>query len=65
MKHFVPPSRRGPLARGLAALMMGLLLVTPYAHAQQRNPLQKIGRTVLDEPYLEIDNSLCFEKRLG
>jgi len=49
MKHFVPPSRRGPLALGLAALMMGLLLATPYAHAQQRNPLQKIGHTVLDE----------------
>ncbi|MEW6384215.1 MAG: alpha/beta hydrolase, partial [Pseudomonadota bacterium] len=39
MKHFVPPSRRGPLARSLAALMMALLLVTSYAHAQQRNPL--------------------------
>ena len=50
MKHFVPPSRRGPLARGLAALMMALLLVTSYAHAQQRNPLQTIGHTVLDEP---------------
>lgn len=50
MKHFVPPLRRGPLARGMAAMMMGLLTATPYAHAQQRNPLQKIGHTVLDEP---------------
>ena len=50
MKHFVLPPHRGPLARGLAVLMMGLLLASPYAYAQQRNPLQKIGHTVLDEP---------------
>ncbi len=34
----------------LAALMMGVLMVAPYAHAQQRNPQQLMGRTVLDEP---------------
>lgn len=29
---------------------MGVLLAAPYAHAQQRNPNQLIGRTVLDAP---------------
>ena len=32
----------------LAALMMGVLMATPYAHAQQRNPDQMMGQTVLD-----------------
>ncbi|CRD50856.1 alpha/beta hydrolase [Stenotrophomonas indicatrix] len=50
MKSSVLPPRRGPLLSGLAALMMGLLLATPYAYAQQRNPLQKMGQTVLDAP---------------
>lgn len=34
----------------VAALMMGVLMAAPYAHAQQRNPQQLMGRTVLDEP---------------
>lgn len=34
----------------LAALMIGLVMVAPYAHAQQRNPQQLMGHTVLDEP---------------
>ncbi|KAF1017152.1 MAG: Ferri-bacillibactin esterase BesA [Stenotrophomonas maltophilia] len=34
----------------LAVLMMGVLLAAPYAHAQQRNPNQLMGRTVLDAP---------------
>lgn len=50
MKPSILPPRRGALLSSLATLMMGLLLATPYAYAQQRNPLQLMGRTVLDEP---------------
>ncbi|WMJ69165.1 alpha/beta hydrolase-fold protein [Stenotrophomonas sp. 24(2023)] len=34
----------------LAVLTMGVLLATPYAYAQQRNPNQLMGHTVLDAP---------------